>query len=201
MFELSSDLKNPLFLQTVFFIIWTPVFWNIVCPLEYKTKFILRTFGDKYRACYFLSAVIFINSNFRNIWFFRFLMSCTRVDEAKMTLFGVGLVFFVAGFLLATAAMRALGITGTYFGDHFGIFHPSKITGYPFNLLNNPMYFGTFLQFFGAALAFRSPVGLFMSGLVLGSYYLFSTLFEEPFTDMIYLKKAEAESREMAKMK
>jgi len=47
-----------------------------------------------------------------------------------------------------------LGITGTYLGDYFGILMKERITGFPFNVTDDPMYNGGTLLFLGYALRY-----------------------------------------------
>ena len=37
-------------------------------------------------------------------------------------------------------------------GDHFGIYLDAKVTSFPFNVLEHPMYTGATLNFLGSAL-------------------------------------------------
>lgn len=37
-------------------------------------------------------------------------------------------------------------------GDYFGLLLDDRVTGFPFNLLDNPMYWGSTLNFLGTAL-------------------------------------------------
>ena len=46
----------------------------------------------------------------------------------------------------------ALGITGTFLGDYFGILMDKRVEGFPFNVLENPMYVGSTLCFAATAL-------------------------------------------------
>jgi phosphatidylethanolamine N-methyltransferase len=70
------------------------------------------------------------------------------------------------GQLFVVTSIYALGVTGTYLGDYFGILMSSRVTGFPFNVLNDPMYVGSTLAFAGGALLYRSPAGLGISALV-----------------------------------
>ncbi|ANB14563.1 bifunctional phosphatidyl-N-methylethanolamine N-methyltransferase/phosphatidyl-N-dimethylethanolamine N-methyltransferase [Sugiyamaella lignohabitans] len=90
--------------------------------------------------------------------------------------------------------MWALGVTGTYLGDYFGILMDERVTGFPFNVTDNPMYYGSFLSFLGTGLWFAKPAGIAVSGFVL-VMYLIALRFEEPFTAEIYAKR----ERERAK--
>jgi methylene-fatty-acyl-phospholipid synthase len=47
-----------------------------------------------------------------------------------------------------------LGITGTFLGDYFGILMKEKVTGFPFNITNDPMYNGSSLLFLADAIAY-----------------------------------------------
>lgn len=57
-----------------------------------------------------------------------------------------------AGSTLVLSSMYKLGITGTYLGDHFGILMANRITSFPFNIVEHPMYYGSTLCFFSMAL-------------------------------------------------
>jgi phosphatidylethanolamine N-methyltransferase len=85
---------------------------------------------------------------------------------------------FATGNILVISSMWALGITGTYLGDYFGILMEDRVTSFPFNVTNNPMYYGSALSFVGTALWFAKPAGLFLSGFVL-LMYLIALQFEE----------------------
>ena len=91
-----------------------------------------------------------------------------------------------AGSVLVLSSMYKLGITGTYLGDHFGILMDNRITSFPFNVVEHPMYYGSTLCFFSMALRYKkqsdskysltlprrmkSPAGLFITSLVALSY-------------------------------
>ena len=59
---------------------------------------------------------------------------------------------YVIGFTLVGSSYWRLGLTGTYLGDYFGILMDSRVTGFPFNVTNNPMYNGATLLFIAHAL-------------------------------------------------
>jgi methylene-fatty-acyl-phospholipid synthase len=52
---------------------------------------------------------------------------------------------------------QALGVTGTYLGDYFGILMDKMVTGFPFNVMDNPMYNGSTMCFLGHSLWFAPP--------------------------------------------
>ncbi|CCH41009.1 Methylene-fatty-acyl-phospholipid synthase [Wickerhamomyces ciferrii] len=87
-------------------------------------------------------------------------------------------VSFGLGNLFVLSSMYALGITGTYLGDYFGILMDERVTGFPFNVLDNPMYVGSTLSFLGTSLYFKKPAGLFAT-LWVHVLYSIALKFEE----------------------
>ena len=45
-----------------------------------------------------------------------------------------------------------------------------RVTGFPFNALNDPMYVGSFMTHIGTALWFQSPTGVVLAFYVLAVY-------------------------------
>jgi phosphatidylethanolamine N-methyltransferase len=86
--------------------------------------------------------------------------------------------------------MWALGITGTYLGDYFGILMDKMVTGFPFNVCSAPMYYGSTMSFLGTAILFGKPAGVLLTVEVL-VVYLIALRFEDPFTAGIYKKREE----------
>ena len=74
-------------------------------------------------------------------------------------------------------SIYALGITGTYLGDYFGILMKERVTGFPFNVLNDPMYVGSTMAFVGGALVKRSVAGLGV-GVVVWVVYVVALRYE-----------------------
>lgn len=58
----------------------------------------------------------------------------------------------VVGQTLVLTSTYALGITGTFLGDYFGILMDHRVEGFPFNVLENPMYVGSTMCFAATAL-------------------------------------------------
>jgi phosphatidylethanolamine N-methyltransferase len=86
--------------------------------------------------------------------------------------------------------MWALGVTGTYLGDYFGILMDAPVTSFPFNVSSAPMYHGSTLSFLATALWFGKPAGLMLTGVVAVAYAI-ARAWEDPFTGMIYQKRDE----------
>lgn len=92
------------------------------------------------------------------------------------------------GNVLVLSSMWALGVTGTYLGDYFGILMDKMVTGFPFNVVSSPMYVGSTMSFIGTALLYERGAGLVLSGLVAVCYWV-ALRFEDPFTAEIYAKR------------
>jgi methylene-fatty-acyl-phospholipid synthase len=92
------------------------------------------------------------------------------------------------GATLVLTSMYALGITGTYLGDYFGILMDAPVTSFPFNVTDAPMYHGSTLQFLGAALWAGKPAGVVLT-VVVAVMYKVARMYEDPFTGMIYSKR------------
>ncbi|RUP47902.1 LOW QUALITY PROTEIN: phospholipid methyltransferase-domain-containing protein [Jimgerdemannia flammicorona] len=107
-------------------------------------------------------------------------------------------LLFVTGNTLVLSSMWALGVTGTYLGDYFGILMKERVTSFPFNVTDNPMYYGSSLTFLATALWYASPAGIFLTAIVF-VFYLVALRFEGPFTAMIYAKRDEELSKNTAK--
>lgn len=68
--------------------------------------------------------------------------------------------------------MWALGLTGTYLGDYFGILMDAPVTSFPFNISGAPMYWGSTLSFLAVALYKGSVAGLLLTAEVFIMYWL-----------------------------
>ncbi|XP_077993613.1 phosphatidylethanolamine N-methyltransferase-like [Glandiceps talaboti] len=110
------------------------------------------------------------------------------LDGALGTVLGV--LSIMVGATLVLSSFWALGFTGTFLGDYFGIYLDERVTGFPFNVTDNPMYWGTTMNFVGFALWNASAAGLLMIPLIVLVYKIIIQ-FEEPFTTMIYANKAQ----------
>lgn len=148
------------------------------------------------------------HSHFPSLTFFLVLFSFLRPRRYKIAverqqsnaflasipvLAPLGYLCFAAGQTLVLSSMYKLGILGTYLGDHFGILKDSRITSFPFNVVEHPMYVGSTLSFLSYALTNASPAGLFLTSCVALAYYI-AGHFEGPFTSMIYARAAEQPS-------
>ena len=103
----------------------------------------------------------------------------------------IAAVLFSVGTVLVLAAFYQLGITGTYLGDYFGILMDVRVTAFPFNTLEHPMYDGATMVFLAQSLYYSSPVGLMLTVWVFIVYRVSTSMFEGPFTGMINEKRAK----------
>lgn len=62
------------------------------------------------------------------------------------------------------------------------------VTGFPFNVCDAPMYYGSTMSFLGTALLYGKPAGILLTGWVL-VVYLIALQYENPFTAAIYEKR------------
>ncbi|PSK45374.1 U2 snRNP component ist3 [Elsinoe australis] len=193
------DLSQPTLWLSAASIVFNPTFWNTAARSEYHNKSITRLFGgNSLYGCYALAITIFSLGIIRDAIYERAL----RDQPAHPLLAGplakaVAVALLAAGNTLVLSSMWALGITGTYLGDYFGILMDEMVTGFPFNVCGSPMYYGSTLSFMGTAIWFGKPAGLALSVLVLAVYEV-ALRFEDPFTGMIY-EKREKERRTQPK--
>ena len=76
------------------------------------------------------------------------------------------------GNILVLSSTWALGITGTYLGDYFGILMDEPVTSFPFNVTGAPMYYGSTMSFLGTALLYARPAGVLLTLEVLVVYWV-----------------------------
>ncbi|OBZ74874.1 Phosphatidyl-N-methylethanolamine N-methyltransferase [Grifola frondosa] len=195
--SLSSivDWSKPSLLISVVSIAFNPTAWNIVARNEYHNKTITRLFGGNAKnGCYFLAVMIFSFGMLRDSLYHLALEDQPRqkmLPESYATL--VPAALFVVGQTFVLTSTFALGITGTFLGDYFGILMDHRVEGFPFNVLRNPMYVGSTLCFAAGALWYERPAGLLIT-LYVYIVYLIALRFEGPFTDMIYSTRATAKT-------
>ncbi len=105
----------------------------------------------------------------------------------------IGLLLVTVGMTFVLTSYNKLGFYGTYMGDHFGIYLDSRITSFPFNVVDNPMYIGSVTNILGYALLIRSHIVAMFAVLALVVYFSFVNFHEEKFTAYIYKQKADRE--------
>ncbi|WWC70528.1 uncharacterized protein I206_104479 [Kwoniella pini CBS 10737] len=169
---------------------FNPIFWNTVARNEYRNKTINKIVGSPLVGTYFLALTIFSISAFRDHLFLNALKnqpSLIELDQPLVKL--VAIILFASGQTFVITSMWALGVTGTYLGDYFGILMSHRVTSFPFNVLSDPMYVGSALTHLGTALWYQSPTGILLAGWI-WLVYSVALKYEGPFTDKIYSAKA-----------
>ena len=101
---------------------------------------------------------------------------------------------FLTGNTLVLTSMWALGVTGTYLGDYFGILMDAPVTSFPFNVSSSPMYHGSAMSFLATAIWYGKPAGILLTSVVATAYSI-ACRWEDPFTSMIYQKRDEERAR------
>ncbi|RMZ78708.1 hypothetical protein DV737_g3758, partial [Chaetothyriales sp. CBS 132003] len=187
------DTSDPNLYIAATAIIFNPLFWNIVARAEYHTHVLTHSFGSARNGCYALALAIFSLGILRDHLYKTALDSQPLTPQVHHPWLAIPL--FAFGQLLVLSSMWALGLTGTYLGDYFGILMDHKVEGFPFNLtlaLGAPMYVGSTLCFLATALWSGRGAGLLLTALVALTYAVATVWFEDPFTSMIYANKDSA---------
>ncbi|KAG7491159.1 hypothetical protein MATL_G00000100 [Megalops atlanticus] len=160
-----------------------------VARWEHRTRGLTRLFGGPYVACYFLGFLILLLNVYRSHSITMAMKAGPRCEVLDCPqVFCVGAVLMAFGSVFVLSSFFALGFTGTFLGDYFGILMEQKVTGFPFNVMENPMYWGSTANYLGLALMNASVVGVILTAVVAVSYWV-AIMFEGPFTEEIYRQK------------
>ncbi len=189
-------------LSTLFMIIICPVTWNLVARWEFHTKIFSKLAGDNRLAADVFAHILIEMGVLRNYLFSRVIRHQNHFEvegTLSLVITIIALLMIGAGLTLTFMAYYRLGIHGIYYADYFDILFPEIVTAFPYNVLDNPLYVGSTLLFFGNALFMRSPAGVFL-GCVAWIMYKFASILENPMTGLIYspenIKKARIMSQE-----
>ena len=186
--ELLAELVSPYIVVACLAVMLNPLLWNLAARLEYNTRAISRFCRGPRKGIVALAVFILFNNLIRTS-FVHYLMnkySKWEILEVDLAIF-LGYFFMVIGFILVLASAWRLGFYCTFLGDYFGILLDAKVTGFPFNIVDHPMYWGTFIMYCGGALQHASVIGFLMAFFV-GLSYIITAKVEGPFTTMIYAK-------------
>ncbi|KAL1957872.1 hypothetical protein VTO42DRAFT_5437 [Malbranchea cinnamomea] len=190
------DFSQTSFQLAAAAIAFNPLFWNIAARQEYKNKILTRLFGGPYRGCYALAVTIFSLGILRDHLYKQALDDQPFFEPIHQP--SVAYVLFAVGNVLVLSSMWALGITGTYLGDYFGILMDAPVTGFPFNISSSPMYSGSTLSFLAVALYTGKAAGLLLTAEVFVAYQL-ALRWEDPFTAEIYARRDRQRAAKAAK--
>ncbi|XP_029433007.1 phosphatidylethanolamine N-methyltransferase isoform X2 [Rhinatrema bivittatum] len=147
------DLTDSNFAVAVLCIIFNPLFWNAVARWEHKTRSLTRLLGSPYTGCYCLGVILVLLAILRSHCFAEAMKSQPRFAGLDFPgAYYTGLILLASGVLFVVSSFSALGFVGTYLGDYFGILMKEKVTGFPFNIMENPMYWGSTVNYLGWSL-------------------------------------------------
>lgn len=188
--ELLKELASPTILLACCGVMVNPLLWNMAARLEYNTHAISRLCGGPRRGVVLL--MVFIMSNtFVRTSVFHYMTDINSKWDVLENSFGAAvagyLVICVGGLLVLSSAWR-LGFFCTFLGDYFGILLDARVTGFPFNVVDDPMYWGSFFIYLGGSIQHASAVALLLASCI-GLSYVIAVRFEGPFTSMIYAKR------------
>eukprot|EP00177_Eucheuma_denticulatum_P006823 GFKZ01012411.1.p1 GENE.GFKZ01012411.1~~GFKZ01012411.1.p1 ORF type:complete len:249 (-),score=21.66 GFKZ01012411.1:170-916(-) len=180
------DFSDKAFARALVATVLPPLLWNIIGPFEYYTRILSKVSFKPIIGVYLSGFFIASLSVYRSALFVAAINSQLKLEEMNTTLVHVAAGFVMMwGLAMFLGAYYRLRITGTYLGDYFGILRDERITAFPFNISNNPMYDGSSLNHLAEALLQRSPAGIFLA-LWLFTCYRIGCIIEEPFTAKMY---------------
>lgn len=154
------DECSPL-LGTAFLVIFlAPLIWNVLGRLEFYTGILSSIFVRPKIAAGVLAVWIFCFSLYRDAVVFAALEAQPKL--ASMDTPGWHVLAGVCGVVGATLVLTSffrLGFYGTYLGDYFGILMDEKVEGFPFSVVEHPMYDGSTMLFLAKAILYVEAVG------------------------------------------
>ncbi|XP_069338000.1 phosphatidylethanolamine N-methyltransferase isoform X3 [Eulemur rufifrons] len=184
------DPSDSSFVAAVLAIVFNPLYWNVVARWEHRTRKLSRAFHSPHLACYALGGSILLLNFLRSHCFTQAMLHQPLAEGLDHpAAYGLGLALLGVGSMFVLSSFFALGFTGTFLGDYFGILKEARVTTFPFNILDNPMYWGSTANYLGWAIMHASPTGLLLTAVVALTYAV-AVQYEEPFTTEIYRQKA-----------
>ena len=163
-----------------------PLFWNVVSRVEYKTHIVSKLCRGPKKGVIAL-AVGILSLNYVRTTVFHKTMDVHSACEPLKTDFcdGLGYLLIAIGGIFVISSSYRLGFFCSFMGDYFGILLDSRVAGFPFNVVDDPMYVGSGLVYLGFAFQHASMFGFLLTGCIAASYAL-ALMFEQPFTAKIY---------------
>lgn len=166
-----------------------PLFWNIISRLEYYTHVVSRVAGGPRRGITLLAVCIISFNYLRTTLFHKVMENHATCAPMQRPFFDVlGWIFVCIGAILVISSAYRLGFFCSFMGDYFGVLLEKRVTGFPFNIVDDPMYVGSGLVYLGFSFQHASIIGLILTGCIALSYVI-AVLFEQPFTARIYASK------------
>ncbi|EGD80056.1 hypothetical protein PTSG_10332 [Salpingoeca rosetta] len=170
--------------------------WNIVARNEYHNKTLTRFFGSAERAIRFNAFLVIFGGFLRDR-----LVEYAMTQHPTMEELGTfeanvaAFIIWAVGMVLVGGSFYHLGWRNTYMGDYFGFLLPARVTSFPFNVCDHPMFLGSSLLYLAKAIYFfQSPIGIVLAAFSYVVYIVFG-YYEDAYTAMIYAKKAEEDKK------
>lgn len=149
------DLSDRKLGRAIIATILPPLLWNIIGPLEYYTQIVSKFTLKPIIGVYLSGFIIASLSIYRSALFIEAINSQPQMEDLDSPIFhAIGSFIMVWGLAMFLGAYYRLGMTGTYLGDYFGILQEKRITAFPFNFLNNPMYDGSSMNHLAEAILY-----------------------------------------------
>lgn len=190
---INEFLQNKKALVACVIVMINPLFWNVVSRYEYKTRTVSKALGGPKRGCAALAACILTLNYVRTATFHKTVDQYGYWEPLNNRLVeALGYLIVTVGAVLVIVSSWKLGFFVSFMGDYFGLLLNSKVTGFPFNVVNDPMYFGSGLVYLGLSLQHASIVGLVLTACIAISYAV-AIRFEGPFTSRIYEDRNKTE--------
>ena len=188
---LQDFVQNKKALVACIIVMINPLFWNVVSRYEYKTHSVSKVLGGPKRGCAALAACILTLNYLRTATFHKTVDEYGYWEPLNNGLVqALGYLIVAAGTILVVTSAWKLGFFVSFMGDYFGLLLSDKVTGFPFNVVGDPMYFGSGLVYLGLSLEHASIVGLVLTACIALSYAI-AIRFEGPFTSQIYEDKSK----------
>ena len=184
------------FYITAFLIVFCPLNWSFLGRMEYKYQVLSKLmFGSRKLGNMLFAFIVFTLSSIRNYFIVRTLIFLPRlVLQGGLATYVpiIAVIIFLIGCSFVFGAYYRLGISGTYYGDHFGILMENRVVDFPFNVTDHPMYNGALTIFLGGIIYFTSVLGLVLLALMFTMYRVIEWI-ELPMTEELYSKDTKSQ--------
>lgn len=188
--DLLVDFSNPTFVKALICIALNPLYWNTVAQVEYYTHAVSKVFcSSKKLSVTILAITIILLNILRTYQFEEAIKTQPKFSSDYEAIVYLGYFLILLGQFFTLTSFYRLGFYATFLADHFGLFiHDAPITSFPFNVMSDPMYWGSTISYLGIALSQSSPAGLVLT-IWVGIVYKLAIIQESKMLNLIYSKK------------
>lgn len=151
----SVDECDPLLGCAILVIFLAPFIWNVLGRLEFYTGVLSSLFVRPRIGAAVLAVWIFCFSLYRDAVFFAAVEAQPKLPTLDTPMWhAVAGACGVAGATLVLTSFWRLGFYGTYLGDYFGVLMEEKVEGFPFSVVEHPMYDGSTMLFLAKSILY-----------------------------------------------